>query len=273
MSIGSNLANGWGNFPNVITGGATDIPDWDPANLDAGTNAIIAQQAAEGGLTQQQIAQQQLQGTSPTMAAATGGQVAQQQATLGGDSSDNAAVSAALNDRANRLYSAQYNQLQNAAIAGAPARQAQLMTAAAGGLQDQQNVNDQLNRQQIAVTLQKQSLRNQIIGSILSGAGAAVGSYEGAKKGKVQPADPTADNQYSGDPGDPTFMGPQQENAINQNTMGNAYTGPDYGTMGPQYGQDGNGYMGEVSPGAGQGYNGTQPMGGYGLGITSNGVG
>lgn len=284
------IGQDWGNFPNIITGGLTDQPDWNPAQLDAGTNGIIADQAREGQMTPEQITAQQLYGTSATMAQpATGGAVAQQQASLGG--ADNTAVTQALNDRANRIYSSQYNQLQNAAAAGAPVRQGQLMAQSAHALQAQQNVNDQLNRQQMAVTLQKQGMRNQIIGQILSGAGSFAGTYAGMNGGKGAGQAFASQMQgelnntnmpaYTSDPnapynltGDPSAQNPGYGLGVDQ-SMGSV-PNQGLGPLGYGYpGQDGNGYYGEPwlqqkQPPLRNMY-GNQ-TGGYGLGVSTDGL-
>ena len=269
-----NVGNyfGLGNAPNVLTGGATDQPDWTPSLLDNGTNTVIGQQAALGNQSQQDIVSKDLYGTSATMPTATGGAVAEQQAELGGgNASDNAAVSQALNDRANRLYASQYNQLLNAAIAGAPAQQGQYMSQAANALQQQQNVNDQLNRQQIAVTLQKQSLRNQIIGQLMGGAGTAAGLYASGRRtgsydaptqkafdelnspdNKNNPgnftSDPNAPYNLTGDLSSqtPDYLGLQQMPA-NQAFVGSMGLGASQPNLGVSTemghpGEDGNGY-------------------------------
>lgn len=260
---------GLGNAPNILTGGATQNPDWNPSNLDAGTNAIISQQAAEGNLSNQDLINKQLAGTSSTMPSATGGAVAQQQAGLGG--SDNAAVTAALNDRANRLYSSQYEQLQNQAAAGAPVQRAHMMNQAANALQQQQNVNDQLNRQQMAVTLQKEGMRNQIIGQLFQGGGAMAGTM--AAKGSMpkelqgqfdamnSPDNPSNPGNYTSDPSQPHNLTGDWQTPQSQ-SLGTGYEN------GFQYnppGTDGNGYYGHqwMAPG----------NSGYGLGMTYNGSG
>ena len=239
---------GFGNAPNVLTGGATDRPDWTPTNLDQGTVDLINQELAQGNLTPAQIAAQSLQGTQKTMGSAVGGAVGQQQSALGGASDD--ATTAALNDRANRLYAAQYNQLQNAAIAGAPARQGQLQSQAMNALQQQQNVNDQLNQMQMQVTLNKEAVRNNIIGQLFGGFGNYVGAYRG-----MQNQNPTA-AQY-GSNSDQDYSGGQGgESPDIVNPLAPGLSGPEYqppSGSGASYNVPGNG-MTDLNSGNGLNY-------------------
>lgn len=267
---------GMGNAPNVFTGGLTDQPDWTPAMLDPGTQSIINQQYQQAQMTPQQLEAMQLQGTSPTMGApATGGAVAQQQNALGG--SDNQAVSQALNDRANRLYSSQFNQLQNQAAANVPGLQGRLTNQGANAEQQAQNVNDQLNQMQMQVTAHKNAMRNQVIGQILGGAGSFAGTYAGMQGGRgANPMNGLNAAQES--PGNPSNPGNYQSD---YNQPYNLTGDPNYMNT-PNYlsgvGQDGNGYLGEPAPGMPDsmygmpgGYGPNQN--GYGLGVSFNGSG
>lgn len=249
--------SGYSNAPNVLTGGLTDQPDWTPTQLDPYTTALINQENAQGNQSLDQIKQQELNGTSATMPSATGGAVGQQQASLGGSGVD-AATATALNDRANRLYSSQYNQLENQATASAPGRQAQLVNQAAGGLQSQQNVNDALNQMQMQVTAQKNAMRNQIIGQVLSGAGSFAGTYAGMKPtNQLDTSTQTMMNQMNGTPGPQT---PELGSGLNGTAPNLGVPMNNFGSPG----QDGNGYYGEPPPGNNQG---------YGLGVSYQGLG
>lgn len=268
-----------GNLPNIVTGGLTDEPQWYPQNLDPTTQALIGQMGAEGNLTPQQIEAMLLQGTNAQMQApATGGQVAVQQQTLGGP--QDAAVTQALNDRANRLYASSYNQLQNAAAAQAPLTHARLQNQASGAYQAQQNVNDELNRQQMQVTLNQWSMRDKIIGQLFQGAGNAAGTYAGMNAGmgsqnafnnQLQGQLQGMNQSFTSDPNSP------------YNLMGDPSSTNPAGSLGVDTSMDGNGYSGMTPPGSGQGYNGNMPIGGYqntmpgtqsgyGLGISTNGL-
>lgn len=176
--MAKGLQNIFGNVTGTLTGGLTDAsPDWMPAQLDAGSQSIIDQQLQDSHLSDQEILNRQLNGTSQTMPDATGGQVAVQQNTLGGAADPS--VSKALNDRANRLYSSQYNQLQNQAISNIPVMRGRLMGQAGNALEEQQKINDALNRYQTDVTMQKENYRNQLIGNLFGGAGSFAGGYFG----------------------------------------------------------------------------------------------
>lgn len=267
MSVASFF--GVQNTPNILTGGLTDQPQWNPVNLDPDTVNLINNMNQRGQASAQDVANQTMAGTSPTMPNATGGAVAQQQATLGGDADPS--VTQALNDRANRMYAAQYNQLQNQALAAAPGRQGAYQNAAAQALQAQQNVNDELNRQQMAVTQQQWAMRNQVVGQLFSGAGAMFGALAAGKAGSNAgsafaqaingPITNTNMPSYTSDynspynlTGDPTFLAPGYGLGVDtgMGTEGMAQgLNSQYGQgpIGYGYpGQDGNGYYGEPPP-------------------------
>lgn len=209
------------NFLNVLTGGLNQHPDWDPANLDPGTASIIQQQADLGHLSQPEIVERQLYGTNPTMDAATGGAIAQQQAAMGGN---DPSVATALNDRASRMYDSQYNQLHNAAVAGAPAKQGAFMNQAANALQQQQNINDALNRQQMEVTANKTAMRNQVIKQIFGGAGQFAGTYYGAKDAQKKNAPQQGLQSNMNDSNSTPYAGPDPQSAGGGFGQGETFT-------------------------------------------------
>jgi len=250
---GGLLYNQFGNLGNELFSN----PDWTPAPLDANTAGIINEQYARGNLSDQDLVNLQLQGTNPTMAPATGGAVGQQQATLGGV--DAPAVTQALNDRANRLYAGQYNQLKNQAIANAPNIHGNLLSQGANALLQQQAINNELNRQQVAVTLQKEAMRNQIVANLMGGAGSFTGGYMGRNAMKNSGNGPSP--QYSGDENSPNFMGPPRPTPMNG---GQAWSGPDY---------EMNGRSSNLPSDSQQWGLGPSTINGYGTGMTYEGLG
>ena len=171
--------------------------------------------------------------------------------------------------------------MRNAAVAGAPATQGRLMGQASNALQQQQNVNDELNRQQMAVTLQKWGMRNQIIGQLFGGAGNFAGTYAGMQggRGAASAFNDQLQGKLSG-MNAPTYQGdPNSYNlGVGEAQPTSPYgLGVDTSMMRPEPGM---GYYGMTSPGEGQGFNGQNPYGGYqnnmnggyGLGVSTNGL-
>lgn len=215
---------------DVLSGGLSNPAQLAVADLDPTTMALIDQQVSQGQASQDQIIQNELHGTSATMPSATGGAVAQQQSALGG--ADNAAVTQALNNRASRLYASQYGQLQGTATAQAPILKSKLMAQGIQGLQDQQNIANEISRQQMQAQVQQQQIRNQVIGQLFGGAGkfagmyAAAGGFGGGNGENIE----QEENQYSGNPYDPNFMGPPAPAAaMGDRSMMNSWAGPDSG--------------------------------------------
>lgn len=246
----AGFLSGYANAPNVLTGGLTDKPDWTPAQLDPYTSALIDQENSQANKSVGQIQQDQLYGTSPTMPSATTGAISQQQSGLGGgiDSSTESALDA----RANRIYSSQYNQLQNQAAANAPLIKAHLMGQAAGALQKQQDINNQLNQMQMQVTEHKNQMRNQIIGQLFSGAGSFAGTYAGAQgSGGGSNLVENSNGQGIDNNGYQGYGSPSQQSQMNtpMNNFGNTnnnYAQPQ-GGINPGYG----GYGGTTQNGLG----------------------
>ena len=269
---------------NFLSGGLTEQPSYDPVTVSQGTQDIINQETAQGNLSQQQLAQMELQGTSATMPSATGGAVANQQTTLGG--AGDSAVGSALDARANRLYDSQYNQLNAQAIAAAPAMQGGMMNNASQALQAQQNIGNQINAQQMEVQANQAALRSKVISQLFSGAGAfagtaAAGGAGGANAGTqammnnmndpnsgftpgYAQDNPAGGTNYTSDP-NAQYNLTGDTSSVNTPGLGvpmnnfSSGTGP-YGYGNP--GQDGNGYYGNTPPNIG-----------YGLGVSTNGAG
>ena len=249
-----------GNLGNLATGGLAEQPNYTPVYLDPYTNQVINNEANEGNLTQQQIIQKELYGTNPNAPNATGGAVHQQQAAMGGKVDPN--VEAALNNRAGRLYDAQYNQLKAAATANAPAVQGQLVNQATQGLQAQQNVGNQINAQQMQVIANQNSLRNQVISQLFGAGGQAAGTFAAAQGGGGLGA--ALASQSAQMNWDPNFN-PQTP----EMNYGGGGQSPG---LGVNYGMDGNGYYGEAPP-SGNPSLLDRPNGTTGYGMNTNGMG
>lgn len=260
-----------GNLGNLATGGLAQQAEYNPVYLDPYTRAVIGDQAAEGAQTQEQIIQNELYGTNPNAPNATGGAVHQQQAAMGGTADPN--VEAALNNRAGRLYDAQYNQLKAAATANAPAIQGNLINQGVKGLQGIQDVGNQINAQQMQVIANQNSLRNQVVSQLFGAAGQFAGTMAAARGGGgVGGALASQMGQMNSD----SNFNPQTPDM----TYGRSGQAPG---LGVNYGMDGNGYYGETPPSSnpslldrppgstGYGMN-TNNMG-YGLGYSYNGGG
>lgn len=168
---------------NLLTGGTNQKPPYNPVYLDPGTESVINQEAAQGNQSQAQITANELNGTNPTLGNVTGAgtAVGYQQAALGGDADPN--VAAALNNRASRMYDAQYNQLAQQAKFNAPAIQGQLASQAANSLQANQNIENQINTNQLDAITKQNMIRQQVIGSLFGGAGSFAGGYLGNNGG------------------------------------------------------------------------------------------
>lgn len=258
--------SGMGGLPDLLTGGLAYQPDYNPTYLDPYTNEVIGNEAAEGNETQQQIIDKELYGTSSTGPNATGGTVAQQQAAMGGQTDPN--VTAALNNRAGRLYDSQYNQLKAQATANAPAIQGQLINQGVGALQQQQDVGNQINDTQMQVIANQNALRNQVISQLFGAGGQFAGTMAGMKdQGPGWKNNPGSAGSQNFDQSvlDSNAQAPSDAQFYNQGTPGipgqvnPIGTGP-YGYGNP--GQDGNGYYGNTPPNIG-----------YGLGRSYNGMG
>ena len=273
-------AESLGNLGNLVTGGLADAPQYNPVYLTGPTQAVIQDEAANGGLTQQQIIDRELYGTDTTAPNATAGAVGQQQAALGGTADPN--VAAALNNRASRLYDSQYNQLQAQAKAAAPIIQGNLTTQAVKGLQTRQDVANQINSEQMQVLANQNALRDQVVSQLFGAGGQFAGTLAAANRGSALSPQTQGDinymnsgqmtpdyastnvmgeSGYQSDPNAPYNLTGQQSSygaprlGVNK-SMG---TGP-YGYGNP--GEDGNGYYGNTPPNIG-----------YGLGVSFNGSG
>lgn len=266
VTYAQSLLNGMdaGNLPNVLSGGLADQPNYNPTYLDPYTNEVINQETAEGGQTQQQIIQKELYGTDPRAPNATGGAVAQQQASQGGQPDPN--VTAALNNRAGRLYDSQYNQLQAQATANAPAIQGQLVNQGVQGLQAQQDVGNKINETQMQVIANQNALRNQVVSQLLGGGGQFAGTLAGSgafsSNSGMNPQTSLALNSMNNDP-NLNPQAPELNSGMQSIPDSQAYN---LGIQSPI--RDGNGYYGETpnTPSLTGG-------GGYGLGYSYNGRG
>lgn len=166
-------------FSGLLGGGASDVPQYQSVQADAGTNALLDEQVAQSRKSREDLVREQLEGTQDA------GQLIQKEnrtnTSLGMAQPDQ--VSKALQVRSQKAFDRDYGKLKNEVSLGAVDTKAKNMGAAAQGVGAAQNLAMNNYEGQLAQHTAQVNARNEVLRNVLGLAGMAGGAMAGGPAG------------------------------------------------------------------------------------------
>lgn len=137
---------------------------------------LLQQKADRAGLSDADLYKENMQGVQEHLPSGEMDKPSSFSDKLG---ANDPSMSHAIQERANRLYGSDLNQLQRQTKAGMPAQRAQIADQAFQPLMGQQNLAEQANAQQVQADMNRRALRNSVISSLFQAGGSAAGMAAG----------------------------------------------------------------------------------------------